>query len=101
MKNYTSELTDTEFKIIEKTHAAQRKRKYDLLEIWNAIFFLLKTGCPWRCLSREYPPRKTVYYYFDKWKKEGVIEELHDHLLEEQRKKQGRESVSSPANRTV
>lgn len=95
MKNYASELTDTEYKIIEKTLSDQRKRKYDLLQIWNAIFYLLKTGCPWRYLSREYPPWKTVYYYFNKWKKEGVIEELHDHLLEVQRKKQGKESSPS------
>ena len=95
MKNYASELTDTEYKIIEKTLSDQRKRKYDLLQIWNAIFYLLKTGCPWRYLSREYPPWKTVYYYFDKWKREGLIEELHDHLLEEQRKKQGKESSPS------
>ena len=95
MKNYASELTDTEYKIIEKTLRDQRKRKYALLDVWNAIFYLLKTGCPWRYLSREYPPWKTVYYYFNKWKKEGVIEELHDYLLEEQRKKQSRESSPS------
>ena len=46
-------------------------------------------------MSQEYPPWKLVYYYFNKWKKEGVIEELHDHLLEEQRKKQGKESSPS------
>ncbi len=74
MKRYSSELTDTEFKIIEKTLKDQRKRKYELIEIWNAIFYLLKTGCPWRYLSRDYPPWKTVYYYFTRWKREGVIE---------------------------
>lgn len=95
MKRYSSELTDTEFKLIEKTFKDQRKRKYELIEIWNAIFYLLKTGCPWRYLSQEYPPWKTVYYYFTKWKREGVIEELQDSLLERERKKHGKESSPS------
>ena len=82
MKKYASELTDTEFKIIEKTVKDQRKRKDELLDIWNGIFYLLKTGCPWRYLSSDYPPWKTVYYYFTMWKREGVIEELQDSLLE-------------------
>ncbi|WP_224998052.1 transposase [Cesiribacter sp. SM1] len=83
MKKYASDLTDTENKIIKKARSDQRKRKYDLLQIWDAIFYLLKTGCQWHYLSCEYPPYKTVYYYFDKWKKKGV-KELHDHLLKEQ-----------------
>ena len=95
MKNYASELTDTEFKVIENTLKDQRKRKYELLDIWNAIFYLLKTGCPWRYLSREYPPWKIVYYYFTKWKREGVIEELQDILLERERKKHGRDGSPS------
>lgn len=90
MKRYSSELTDTAFKVIEKTLKDQRQRKYELLAIWNAIFYLLKTGCPWRYLSHEYPPWKTVYYYFTKWKREGVIEELQDYLLEKERKRKGK-----------
>ena len=95
MKRYSLELTDTEFKVIEKTLKDQRKRKHQLLDIWNAIFYVLKTGCPRRYLSREYPPWKTVYYYFIKWKREGVIEELQDLLLERERKKHGKESSPS------
>ena len=42
----------------------------------NAILYLVKTGCQWRMLPRDFPPYNTVFYYFNKWKWEGVFEEL-------------------------
>lgn len=45
---------------------------------WNAIFYLLKTGCQWRMLPKEYPKWELVYYYCQKWRDDGTIEEVHD-----------------------
>ncbi|MBK7883644.1 MAG: transposase [Chitinophagaceae bacterium] len=52
----------------------KRKRKHDLRQILNAIFYLVKTGCQWRMLPGEFPKWQIVYYYFNRWKTLGVIE---------------------------
>ena len=45
----------------------ERKRKYDLRIIWNAIMYLVKTGCQWRMLPKDFPKWELVYYYYSKW----------------------------------
>ena len=55
-----------------------RKRKNSLRGIMDAIFYTLKTGCQWRMLPKNFAPWQSVFYYFNKWKNEGVIEELLD-----------------------
>ncbi len=44
-----------------------RKRKHDLHVIWNAISYLIKTGCQWRMLPSDFPNWQLVYYYYSKW----------------------------------
>lgn len=56
----------------------------------NAIMYILKTGCLWRMLPKDFPPHNTVFYYFNKWKLEGVFEELMDTLHRMVRKLMGR-----------
>lgn len=55
----------------------------------NAIMHILKTGCLWRMLPKDFPPYNTVFYYFSKWKHEGVFEELMDTLHRMVRKLMG------------
>ena len=55
----------------------------------NAIMYILKTGCQWRMLPKDFPPYNTVFYYFSKWKHEGVFEELMDTLHRMVRKLMG------------
>ena len=67
-KIYPTDLTDNQWQYIEKTLLLEkRKRKHDLKEIFNGIFYLVKTGCQWRMLPKEYPKWELVYYYFRKW----------------------------------
>lgn len=67
-KIYPTDLTDTQWQFIEKVLLPQeRKRKHDLKEIFNGIFYLVKTGCQWRMLPKDYPKWELVYYYFRKW----------------------------------
>ncbi len=81
MEQYSSNLTDKQWQVIEKIiNPQERKRKYSLRNIMNAILYLLKTGCQWRMIPKDFAPWESVYYYFSKWKNEGVIEELLDNI---------------------
>ena len=62
-------LTDSQWEIIKEYLPVQRKRKHDLREIVNGILWILRIGGQWRNLPEKYPPWKSVYYYFSKWKK--------------------------------
>lgn len=73
----------------------ERKRKHTLREMINAILYLTKTGCQWRMLPTNFGPWQTVYFYFRKWKTEGVFEELMHHLRQVVRKTKGRNSSPS------
>jgi putative transposase len=62
----------------------------------NAIFYLLRTGCPWRYLPRDpFPPRSTVYNIFRKFQHEGVWERIWEELLVALREQRGREASPS------
>ncbi|MDZ7775958.1 MAG: transposase [Bacteroidales bacterium] len=68
-----------------------RKREHSVYEnIFNAIFYLLKTGCQWRMLPKEFAPWNTVYYYYRKWKLNGTIELIHEALRDMVRSKSSR-----------
>jgi len=51
----------------------------------NAILYITKSGIQWRMLPKDFAPWETVYYYFRKWKRDGMIEEIHDLLAEKVR----------------
>jgi Transposase and inactivated derivatives len=90
-KNYPTNLTEKQWQFIEKIVECQkRKRKHDLRDIMNAIIYLVKTGCQWRMLPNDFAPWNTVYFYYRKWKNEGVIEEVHEFLRDYLRHKSGR-----------
>jgi len=61
----------------------------------NAILYLLKTGCQWRMKPKDFAPWESVYYYFSKWKNEGIIEELLDKLRSKVRIMAGRKESPS------
>lgn len=82
MTNYPTNVTDSQWKIISNFLDTNRKRKYDLREIINAIIYLVKTGCQWRMLPGDFAHWKIVYYYFSIWKKDGTWEVLHESLVE-------------------
>ena len=68
MGQYPTNLTDKQWQITEKIpDPNHRKRKYSLRDIMNAIMYLVKTGCQWRMLPKDFPPYNTVFYYFDRW----------------------------------
>ena len=66
---YPSDVTDEEWELIkpqiEPAKRGGRKREVDELEIANAIMYVLSTGCQWRALPKDFPPRSTVWHYLD------------------------------------
>jgi putative transposase len=87
MTNYPSNVSDSQWAIVSKNFDLLRSRKYELREIWNGIFYIVKTGCQWRMLPGDFPHWKIVYYYFSVWKKQGIIEDFHNSLVEKVRAK--------------
>src|SRR5947209_7015214 len=72
-----------------------RPRTTDLRAVLNAIFYLLRTGCQWRLLPREFPRPGTVYHYFRAWKKAGVLAEVQQALHKQARLSRGRSMCPS------
>jgi putative transposase len=70
---------------------AKRNRKHSLREILRAIIYIDKTGCQWRMLPSEFPKWQLVYYYFQKWMREGVFEDILEKIRNTVRKKSGKE----------
>jgi putative transposase len=97
MENYPTNLTDNQWQVIEEILNDQRKRKHKLRNIFNGIFYLLKTGCQWRMLPKEFAPWNTVYFYYSKWKNNGIIEEMNEVLRNMVRIKAGRNESPTAA----
>lgn len=95
MRTYPSSLTDSQWEAILAILKDNRKRKHTLREIFDALFYLLKTGCQWRMLPLHFPSWKLVYYYFTKWKTDGTIELIHELLRDKTRRKAGRDESTS------
>ena len=101
-KRYPSDLTDLQWDNIEHLFPAPkakagRPRTYPLREIVNAAFYLARSGCAWRMLPHDFPPWKTVSYYFYTWRDRGVWERVHAALRAEVRGVAGREPTPSAA----
>jgi putative transposase len=78
---------------------ARRGRPYRwaLRLLVNAIFYVLRTGCAWRYLPREYPPWQTVYTTFRRWRLQGVWQRVHEALRRAVRVQAGRDPAPSAA----
>ena len=91
---YSTDLSDAEFCHIEEHLPAANQRGrpkiHDPREILNAVFYVLKSGCPWRLLPREFPPWRTVYHWFRAWRIDGTWERLNAALREALRARLGR-----------
>ena len=81
---YPTDLSDAEWGCLEDhlpaSHNHGRPRLHSPREILNAIFYLVKSGCAWRLLPHDFPPWKTVYYYFRAWRVDGTWERIHSAL---------------------
>lgn len=98
-KPYTSDLTDEQWGLIERFFPKAlpwgRPREYSYREILNGIFYSLRNGCQWRDLPHDLPPWSLVYNYYWHWRKSGLLQRIHDSLVQEVRRKEGREPTPS------
>ena len=98
-KPYPSDLSDEEWSILEPhiplAKWGGRPRTVEMREVMNAIFYVLRSGCSWDMLPHDFPPSRTVYEYFNKWRKSGEWEEINRILREAVRQKEGREPTPS------
>jgi putative transposase len=81
--NYPSDVTDAQWALIEPhlpVSSGGRPRKTDLRDVVDAVFYILRTGCQWRYLPIDFPPKSTVWRYFDQWRHNGTLDTIHDLL---------------------
>jgi putative transposase len=82
-QSYPSDITDSQWRLIEPlipVYPGGRPRKTDLRDVVDAVFYVLRTGCQWRYLPKDFPPKSTVWRYFDEWRHDGTLERIHDAL---------------------
>src|SRR5271165_2230351 len=80
---YPSDLTDEQWGLVQPLipfYPGGRPRKTSMRDVLDAIFYLVRTGCQWRYLPKEFPPKSTVWGYFDEWRHNGTFERIHDVL---------------------
>ena len=87
---YPSDVTEEEWALVEPHLPAQRR--VDRREVLNAILYVLTTGCQWRMLPKDFPPKSTVHDYFVDWICTGVLDRIHHALYVEAREQAGREA---------
>lgn len=81
---YPSDLTDAEWAIvaplIPPAKPGGRKRDVVVREVLNGLLYILSTGCQWRALPKDLPPRSTVHGYFQRWDHDGTLMRIHEAL---------------------
>jgi putative transposase len=82
--HYPSDLTDDQWALIEPHLPPEpgggRPRKTDMRDIVDAVLYILRTGCQWRYLPGDFPPKSTTWRYFDSWRHDGTLDRIHDAL---------------------
>jgi len=91
---YDTDLSDTEWNeispFLQKSDKRGPKQKYELREICNAIYYVLATGVQWRNIPKDFPPWRTVYWHFMKWRNRDAFKSMHTDLRKQLRVKLGR-----------
>jgi transposase len=81
---YPSDLTDEEWALVEPlippAKRGGRRRSVDMREVVNGLMYVLSTGCQWRYVPKDLPPKSTLFSYFDLWTHHGVIDRMHHAL---------------------
>jgi transposase len=92
---YPSDLTEAEWALvaplIRSAKRGGRPRTVNVRDVLNAIFYVLWTGCQWKALPRDLPPKSTVWDYLDLWEWDGTLARIHHALYIEVREQAGRE----------
>ena len=97
---YPTDMSDGQWQAISRlippAKDGGRPREVDMRCLLNGIFYLVRTGCAWRMLPKEYPPWQTVYY-FARFKRDGTWQRIHDLLRTRVRHKSGKQKQPTAA----
>jgi transposase len=93
---YPSDMTDEEWSWIERlippARRGGRSREVDVREVLNGIMYVLSTGCQWRYVPKDLPPRSTLHGYLQRWSYDRTLEKVHYALYQECREQVDREA---------
>ena len=93
---YPSDLTDEEWALvgplIPPAKRGGRKRTRDERDLVNGLMYVLSTGCQWRYVPKDLPPKSTLHEYLDRWRYDGTINKIHHTLYVKCREQAGREA---------
>jgi len=82
--HYPSDTTAEQWPLIKPllpdARPGGRPRSTDLRDVVDAIIYILRTGCQWRYLPGDFPPKSTGWRYFDQWQRDGTLDKIHDRL---------------------
>src|SRR5271155_5165347 len=73
------------------------RRHVVVREVVNGLMYILSTGCQWRAIAKDLPPRSTLYDYFDLWSWDGTLDRIHDVLYAQSRQAASREASPTAA----
>ena len=98
---YPSDVSDEEWALvgplIPPGKRGGNRRKVDVREVLNGLMFVLSTGCQWRSIPKDLPPRSTVHDYFDLWTWDGTLDHIHHALYVRCREQASREASPTAA----
>ena len=98
---YPSDLTDEEWEmlrpLIPPAKHGGRPRKVDLREVMNGLLYILSTGCQWRQIPKDLPPRGTLYAYLQRFDWDGTLVRINHALYVACREQAGREASPTAA----
>jgi transposase len=98
---YPSDLTDDEWAhvapLIPPARRGGNKRHVDVREVMSGIMYVLSTGCQWRAIPKDLPPRSTLFDYLDLWSYDGTLDRIHHALYVECREQGDREASPTAA----
>src|SRR5258707_3617742 len=99
--SYPSDLSDAEWECVQRSLPSLSKRgrprTHPLRRILDAIFYVLRTGCPWRYLPSNFPAWQTVYYHFRQFRRKNTLHALYTALHRADRQRVRRHADPSPA----
>jgi transposase len=94
--HYDSDLVDVKWALVEllirPAKRGGRPRTVNIREVLNVSFYVLWTGCRWKALPKDLPPRSTVWEYLDLWQWDGALSRIHHALYVEMWETAGREA---------
>ena len=97
-ERYASDLSDEEFALVQPLLPVRKscgRKPTDPRAILDALFYLIRAGCPWRYLPKDFPPFTTVQNRFYAWRDSGLWEQIVSVLVMAIREAEGRDAALS------